>query len=209
MYVPQNFAETDVSVLHRLIRSHPLGAVITVTAAGLDANHIPLVLQPDAGPLGTLHGHVSRANTLWREASPAVDALIIFQGPEAYISPSWYPAKQEHGKVVPTWNYVVVHAHGRLRAIDDPAWVRAHVEQLTDTHESHRGVPWHVDDAPADFINPLIAGIVGLELEVTRLTGKWKVGQNRSVADREGAAAALEGAGTDAARAMAALVRGS
>ncbi len=209
MYVPSNFAETDVPVLHRLIRSHPLGAVVTMTAGGLDANHIPLVLQPDAGPLGTLHGHVSRANTLWREASPAVDALIIFQGPEAYISPSWYPAKQEHGKVVPTWNYVVVHAHGRLRAIDDPVWVRAHVEQLTHTHESPRSVPWRVDDAPADFINPLIKGIVGLELTVMRLTGKWKVGQNRSAADREGAAAALAGEGTDMARAMAALVRGS
>ncbi len=204
MYVPQHFDETDVSVLHQLVSSHPLGAVITMTAAGLDANHIPLVLHADPAPLGTLHGHVSRANPLWREASPSVDALIIFQGPEAYISPSWYPAKQEHGRVVPTWNYVVVHAHGRLRAIDDPAWVRAHVEQLTRTHEAHRDVPWQVTDAPADFINPLIKGIVGLELVMTRLTGKWKVGQNRSAADREGAAAALEREG---AGAMAALVR--
>ena len=205
MYVPQHFDETDVSVLHQLIRSHPLGAVITMTATGLDANHIPLVLQADPAPLGTLHGHVSRANPLWREASPSVDALIIFQGPEAYISPSWYPAKQEHGKVVPTWNYVVVHAHGRLRAIDDPAWVRAHVEQLTQTNEAHRNVPWHVTDAPPDFINPLIKGIVGLELTMTRLTGKWKVGQNRSAADRQGAAAALESEG---AGALAALMRG-
>jgi len=208
MYVPRHFEETDVSVLHRLIRSHPLGAVVTMTSAGLDANHIPLVPQPDPAPLGTLHGHVSRANTLWREASPSVDALIIFQGPDAYISPSWYPAKQEHGKVVPTWNYVVVHAHGRLRAIDDPAWVRAHVEQLTRTFEAHRSVPWQVTDAPADFIDSLVKGIVGLELVVTRLTGKWKVGQNRSAADREGAAAALESEGTGAARAMADLVRG-
>ena len=208
MYVPQQFDETDVTVMHRLIRSHPLGTVVTMTAAGLDANHIPIVLQPGPGPLGTLHGHVSRANPLWREASPSVDALIIFQGPEAYISPSWYPAKQEHGKVVPTWNYVVVHAHGRLRAIDDPAWVRAHVDQLTQTHEAHRRVPWQVTDAPADFIASLVKGIVGLELEVTRLTGKWKVGQNRSAADREGAATALESEGTGAARAMADLVRG-
>jgi transcriptional regulator len=205
MYVPAQFDETDVSVMHQLIRSHPLGAVITMTAAGLDANHIPLVLQADPPPLGTLHGHVSRANTLWREASRSVDALIIFQGPEAYISPSWYPAKQEHGKVVPTWNYVVVHAHGRLRAIDDPVWLRAHVEQLTQTHEAHRSMPWQVTDAPADFINPLIKGIVGLELTMTRLTGKWKVGQNRSVADREGAAGALEREGNAA---MAAFMRG-
>jgi transcriptional regulator len=208
MYVPQQFDETDVTVMHRLIRSHPLGTVVTMTAAGLDANHIPIVLQAGPGPLGTLHGHVSRANPLWREASPSVDALIIFQGPDAYISPSWYPAKQEHGKVVPTWNYVVVHAHGRLRAIDDPAWVRAHVEQLTQTHESHRSVPWQVTDAPADFIASLVKGIVGLELVVTRLTGKWKVGQNRSAADREGAATALESEGTGAARAMADLIRG-
>jgi transcriptional regulator len=206
MYVPSNFAETDVSVMHRLIQSHPLGTVVTMTADGLDANHIPLLLQADAGPLGTLHGHVSRANALWRDASPAVDALIIFQGPEAYISPSWYPAKQEHGKVVPTWNYVVVHAHGRLRAIDDPVWVRAHVEQLTRTHESHRSVPWQVTDAPANFIEPLVKGIVGLELTMTRLTGKWKVGQNRSTADRDGAAAGLVREG---ATGMAALVRGS
>jgi transcriptional regulator len=205
MYVPQHFQEPDIGVIHQLIRSHPLGAIVTLTPDGLDANHIPLIVQPEPAPLGTLHGHVSRANALWREASPSVDALIIFQGPEAYVSPSWYPAKQEHGKVVPTWNYVVVHAHGRLRAIDDPAWVRAHVEQLTAIHESHRSVPWQVTDAPADFIDPLIKGIVGLELTLTRLTGKWKVGQNRSAADREGAGAALENEG---AAAMAALMRG-
>lgn len=205
MYVPQQFHEPDIGVIHQLIRSHPLGAIVTVTPDGLDANHIPLILQPDPAPLGTLHGHVARGNTLWRDSSPSVDALVIFQGPEAYVSPSVYPSKAENPKVVPTWNYVVVHAHGRLRPVDDAAWLRTNIEQLTRSHESHRQVPWHVTDAPADFVDQLVKGIVGIEITITKLTGKWKVSQNRSQADRDGVVAGLTSEGAEA---MAGLVRG-
>jgi transcriptional regulator len=203
MYLPAHFEERDVSVIHRLIRAHPLGAVVTLTPDGLDANHIPLLVHADPLPFGTLHGHVARGNALWRQ--DGTEALVILQGPDAFISPSWYPTKQEHAKVVPTWNYAVVHAHGTLRAVDDPVWLRAHVDELTRTHESSQAVPWHVTDAPADFIDQTIKGIVGIEIQIARLVGKWKVSQNRSQADREGAADALTKQG--AAR-MAGLVRG-
>lgn len=203
MYLPSYFEEHDVDVMHALMRSHPLGTVVTVTPGGLDANHIPLLVYREPGPFGTLRGHVARGNSLWRQNGTRT--LVVFQGPEAFISPSWYPAKQEHGKVVPTWNYAVVHAHGTLRTIDDATWLRAHVEELTRTHESHRPLPWHITDAPADFIDQTIKGIVGIEMRIERLVGKWKVGQNRSDADREGAADALAKEGEVA---MANLVRG-
>lgn len=207
MYVPQHFEESDVTVIHRLMRAHPLGAVVTLSAGGLDANHIPFVLHHEPAPFGTLHGHVARPNAMWRSFSPAVDALVIFQGPEAFISPSWYPSKRETAKVVPTWNYAVVHAHGPLRVIDDPAWVRAHVEELTNGHESGRPAPWKVTDAPADYIDRLVGGIVGLEISITRLIGKWKVSQNRSESDRNGVIAALTREGNNMSAAMADLVR--
>jgi transcriptional regulator len=203
MYMPVHFEERDVAVMHRLMRAHPLAAVIAATPDGLDANHIPLLVHEGPGPFGTLHGHVARGNGLWRQGGAAV--LVIFQGPEAFISPSWYPAKQEHGKVVPTWNYAVVHAHGTLLVIDDAASLRAHVDELTRVHETGRDAPWHVTDAPAGFIDQTIKGIVGIEIRIERLIGKWKVGQNRSDADREGAAAALTREGSAA---MARLVRG-
>lgn len=207
MYLPRHFEETRVDVLHGLVRAHPLGALVTLGPDGLEANHIPFEIDPDPAPFGTLRGHVARANPVWRELSRGADALAIFQGPATYVSPSWYPSKQADGKVVPTWNYAVVHAYGSLRAIDDAAWLRAFVERLTHRHEAGRAAPWHVTDAPADYIDKMVTAIVGIELAVARLVGKWKTSQNRVARDRTGVAAGLEQDGSDAARAMAALVR--
>jgi transcriptional regulator len=153
-----------------------------------------------------LYGHVARANPIWREAVGQA-ALVIFQGPQLFVSPSWYPTKRETGRVVPTWNYIVVHAHGRLRIIDDRTWVRSHLEQLTDAHDQHRDVPWKVTDAPADYVDKMVSAVVGVEMPVERLIGKWKVSQNRSRPDREGVLEGLERDGTQTARVMADLVR--
>ena len=209
MYLPKHFEETRVEVLHELIHAHPLGALVTMTADGLDANHIPFEVDPSPAPFGTLRGHVARANPVWRDASRAVEALVIFQGPGTYISPSWYVTKKETAKVVPTWNYVVVHAHGALRAIDDREWLRAFVEKLTNRHETGRREPWKVTDAPADFIDKQLGAIVGIEVPMTRLIGKWKVSQNRPAADRDGVVQALRQDGDHAAAAMSDLVRQS
>ena len=211
MYLPAHFEETRTDVLHALIRSHPLGTLITLDAGGApQANPIPFLIEPGPGVHGTLRGHVARANPLWRETRGDVDALVVFQGAQSYISPGWYPAKAEHGKVVPTWNYVVVQARGRLRAIDDEAWVRALVTRLTDRFEAAQSRSWAVADAPADYIATMLRAIVGIEIELGSLVGKWKVSQNRSAADRKGVAAglaALAAQGNDAqAAAMAAEV---
>lgn len=219
MYIPEHFEETNVGVLHNLIREHPLGALVTVTSQGLDANHIPFLIHAEPVPYGTLHGHVARANPLWREHAheqpsenspvPAVNALVIFQGPQVFVSPSWYPTKQETGKVVPTWNYVVVHAHGRLRVIDDPVWVRSHLEELTSRHEGRRAVPWKVTDAPADYIDKMAGAVVGIEIPIARLVGKWKVSQNRPARDRDGVVQGLVREGSPEASTMADLVKNS
>jgi transcriptional regulator len=207
MYTPKHFEETRVEVLHGLIRTHPFGALVTMTAEGLDANHIPFEIDPDPAPFGTLRGHVARANPLWREVAPRAAALVIFQGPDTYVSPSWYPTKAETGKVVPTWNYAVVHAHGVPRFIDDRAWLRAFVEQLTTRHEAGRREPWKVTDAPADFIDAQVGAIIGVEVPITRLTGKWKVSQNRPAQDRAGAVEGLVREGGPSGAAMADLIR--
>ncbi len=207
MYLPKHFEETRIEVLHELIRSHPLGTLVTLASQGLDANHIPFEIDPSPAPFGTLRGHVARANPLWREPPRGVDALAIFQGPQAYVSPSWYPSKRETGKVVPTWNYAVVHAHGPLRIIDDRAWLRALVERLTRRHEAGRREPWQVTDAPPDFIEAQLAAIVGIEMPIARLAGKWKTSQNRSPRDRAGAAEGLAQDAGESAAAMADLVR--
>ena len=207
MYLPKHFEETDVTVLHQLVTSHPLGALVTMTSRGLDANHIPFLIQPQPAPCGTLHGHIARANPLSKDLDRDVDALVIFQGPHAFISPSWYPTKRETGAVVPTWNYVVVHAHGRVKTIDDPAWIRAHVEALTNRHEGSRPEPWKVTDAPADFVDRLAGALIGLEMPIGRLVGKWKVSQNRSPVDQDGVVEGLMREGSEAAAQMAELVR--
>jgi len=211
MYLPTHFEETRTDVLHALIRNHPLGTLVTLDAGGtLQANPIPFLVDPGPMAHGTLRGHVARANPLWRETRGDVDALVVFQGTQSYISPGWYPSKAEHGKVVPTFNYVVVQARGRLRAVDDTAWVRALVARLTDRFEATRPAPWGIDDAPADYIATMLRAIVGIEIELGSLVGKWKVSQNRNAADREGAVAglaALAAQGNDAqAAAMASEV---
>ena len=209
MYNPAHFRETRVPVLHGLIKRHPLAALVTLGADGLVANHIPMEIDPQPGPFGTLRGHVARANPVWRDAASHVEALAIFSGPQIYITPSWYPTKEVSGQVVPTWNYVVVHAHGPLRAIDDPAWLRDFVSRLTDRHEGQRATPWHVTDAPADFIERQLGAIVGLEIPVHRLEGKWKVSQNRAASDRDGVVAGLRESRDRASAAMADLVAGA
>lgn len=206
MYLPRHFEETDVKMLHQLVRAHPFGALVTLAASGLEANHVPFLLQADPPPYGTLHAHIARANPLWHDFARDVQALVIFQGPQTFVSPSWYPSKKETTKVVPTWNYAVVHARGHIRVIEDPAWLRAHVEGLTNRHEAERPAPWKVTDAPVDYIEKMIAAIVGLEIPVSQLVGKWKVSQNRLPRDREGVIEGLKRDGTDAAAAMASLV---
>lgn len=186
MYLPKHFAEERPEVLHELIRRRPLATLVTLSADGLVANSLPLLLVPEEGGRLFLRGHVARANPVWREGLPDVDVLALFQGDDAYISPSWYPAKAEHGRVVPTWNYVTVQARGRLRFIDDPAWLKDLLERLTREHEDQRAAPWRLSDAPVDYIEKMLAAVVGLELEVTQLVGKWKASQNQPVEAREG-----------------------
>ena len=204
MYLPSHFEESRPEVLHAFIRKYPLGLLVTHDASGLQADPIPFMLEPERGPHGTLIAHVARANPLWRESRTDIESMVVFQGPQAYISPAWYATKQETGKVVPTWNYVMVEARGRLRVFDDAAWVHALVTRLTDHHEGARTdaprTPWKVTDAPDDYIASMQRAIVGIEIELTALNGKWKVSQNRSPADRAGVAAGL------GERAMAALV---
>jgi transcriptional regulator len=192
MYLPKHFAEDDVAEMHALMRAHPLATLVSHGPDGLDANHIPLLLA-DAAPCGKLQGHVARANPLWKPGRVAGEVLVVFQGDECYISPSGYATKAEHGKVVPTWNYVAVHAYGDLRVIDDPDWILAQVSALTAANESALPQPWRVTDAPADYIEKMLGAIVGIEITITRLLGKWKVSQNQPPANQASLVAALAG----------------
>lgn len=192
MHIPKHFEETSIDAIRGLIRSHPLATLVTYSSDGLNANHIPLLYIDSLAPSGSLHGHLPRANPLGSREMGGVDALAIFQGPNAYISPTWYATKQETGKVVPTWNYTVVHAYGRLRIIDDPEWVRAQVETLTNEHERQFKEPWKVSDAPRSYTDRLIQGLVGVEIEITRLLGKKKASQNQPHANRVGVAEGLK-----------------
>jgi len=207
MYLPGHFEETRIDTLHQLIRARPLATIVTLGSAGLNANHIPFELSAEPAPLGTLRGHVARANPLWRDFSENIDALIIFHGPQAYVSPSWYPTKQATGEVVPTYNYIVVHAYGRLEIIDDPRWLRGLVTRLTERFEAARAEPWHVTDAPDGFIENQLRGIVGIEIVISKLLGKWKASQNRPVVDREGVVKGLSGSNDADSLALAELVR--
>ena len=206
MHIPKHFEETSIDVLHALIRARPLATLVTLSSGGLSANHIPLYLSAEPLPFGTLRGHVARANPVWTDYEQDVEALAVFHGPDAYITPSWYATKKETGKVVPTWNYAVVHAHGSLRVIDDPVWVRANIEALTNQHEEKFQKPWAVSDAPADFTERLIGSIVGIEIVITRLYGKWKVSQNQPPQNQAGVVQGLSVVGDGNASAMAALV---
>jgi transcriptional regulator len=201
MYLPAHFAESRPEVLREFIGANPFGLLVTQSrAGGVEANSIPFVLDDaDADSPGILRAHVARANPLWSSARDDVDSLVVFQGPHGYVSPAWYPSKAEHGKVVPTWNYVMVQGRGRLRAIDDTAWLRSFVTRLTERHERDRPAPWAVDDAPAAYIETMLGAIVGIEIVLSSLVGKWKVSQNRPAADRAGVAAGLLRERADAA----------
>ena len=207
MYIPAHNRESDVRVLHALIKAHPLGAWVTAADNELIVNHIPFLIDESRGDFGTLIGHVARPNPVWRHFSRTVPSVVIFQGAESYISPSWYPTKQETGKAVPTWNYVVVHAHGIPVLFDDRDRLLAHVTALTNTHEAAFKTPWQVSDAPAEFVEAMLKGIVGIEIPIASLVGKWKVSQNRPAADRRAVADVLQQQDDDSSRAMAALVR--
>lgn len=206
MYSPQHFEETRLDVLHDLIRSHPLGTLVILAGTELSANHIPFLIHSDEDGKGTLCGHVSRANPVWRQLGGTVEALAVFQGPQSYITPSWYPSKQTDGRAVPTWNYAVVHAYGSPRPVEDAQWLLQHVTQLTGAHEAGQTAPWQVSDAPKNYIEQMISGIVGIEMPISKLHGKWKVSQNRAHPDRLGVVAGLEAQATDRSRAMARLV---
>jgi transcriptional regulator len=207
MYQPSHFEETRIEVLHQLIRDNGLGTFVTLTANGLEANHIPFEIDPEPAPYGTLRAHVARNNPVWREFSKDVDALVVFQGAQAYISPSWYQTKQEDGKVVPTYNYMVVHAYGAMKVIEDAVWLRALVGRLTDRYESTQAAPWKVADAPNDYVEKMLSAIVGIEIPIGKLIGKWKVSQNRSAVDRAGVVTGLQELGDEKTTAMAAAVQ--
>jgi transcriptional regulator len=193
MYNPQHFREERIPVIHELIRSHSLATLVTMSPAGLMASHVPMLIDAQPEPFGTLRCHLARANPQWRDFSPDVAALAIFSGPQHYISPLWYETTAETGKVVPTWNYAIVHAYGPLQVTEDAEWLREMVTKLTDVHESGFTEPWKVEDAPPDYIAGQLKGIVGIEMPIARLEGKWKVSQNRPAQDRQGVVAGLQG----------------
>ncbi len=206
MYTPSSNEEHRLPVLREMMAAHPLAALVTLCESGLVGSHIPMVHEDDGSEFGVLRGHVARANTQWKDASTTTDALAIFAGAQHYISAGWYPGKFDHGKEVPTWNYVVVHATGRLRIVHDSEWLTTHLVSLTDRHEAQFATPWKVSDAPPEFVASLLKAIVGIELPIRRLEGKWKVSQNRSERDRDAVAEALGRANTPEAETMRALV---
>jgi len=207
MYVPPHYEESRPEMLHALIAKHPLGILVTHGSKGLDANHLPFEMETDSDSLGRLHTHVARANPIWRDIASGDEVLVVFRGPDAYISPNWYPSKHEHHRQVPTWNYVVTHAHGHVTVHDDERYLRGLVGRLTKRHEASQPRPWRMGDSSQAFIDEMIASIVGLEIAITRLTGKFKLNQNKEQRDVVGAARALKALGHDAiAEAMLAHV---
>jgi len=191
MYCPLKFVEKRLPILHKLIRNHSLGTWTCWVDNQLVVNHIPFVLDETVGEFGALFGHVAKANPIWKLINSDTESVVVFQGPQSYITPSWYPSKQEHGKVVPTWNYAVVHAHGQPETVKDKQWLLDHVTLLSDEQEASRQNPWQVSDAPEEFTENLANGIVGISIPITALDGRWKVSQNKSVADATGVVAGL------------------
>jgi transcriptional regulator len=208
MYIPNSFAERDRETLFAFMEAYPLATLVTTSETGLFATHLPLLVNRDSGPMGTLFGHIARANAHSRYvAAEGTQALVIFTGPDAYITPEWYRTKQETGRVVPTWNYIAVHVYGSVRLRDDASFLRPHLEALTRQHEGSRPTPWHVSDAPPDYIEQQLKAIVGVELEIDRLEGKWKMSQNRVAADIDGVIRGLGESEVAQDRAVAAIVR--
>ena len=208
MYIPTHFSEERLDILHQLIQAHPLGTLVTLEQDGMNANHLPFeIAAPSAdAPFGTLRAHIARGNPLWKNLDSTKEVLVVFQGPQAYITPSWYEEKKLSGKVVPTYNYAAVHAHGSLRVVDDAQWLLGLLHRLTDQHESKRASPWQVSDAPEDYLQKMLTAIIGIEIPLSRLSGKWKVSQNRPQQDRLNIAAGLREEDDQNKAAMAALV---
>jgi len=207
MYILPAFREDRIEALHELIRLHPLGLLTTAGASGLAATPLPFLAYPEEGANGTLRGHMARANPHWRELQDGAECLVVFMGPQGYVTPSWYPTKQETQKVVPTWNYVCVQAWGRPRIVEDAAWLRRQLDDLTHAREHARPAPWAVSDAPEDFISAQMQAIVGIEIPIERIEGKWKLSQNRVEADHAGVLAGLnDPKDPDENAAMAALM---
>lgn len=208
MYQPPHFREERLEIQHALIRAHPLGLLISSGEDGLLANPVPFLLDAEAAPKGVLRAHLARANRQWQALAAGQPALVVFQGVDTYITPSWYETKKETGKVVPTWNYAIVQVRGPVRVVEDREWLRRQITALTAEHESSRSEPWAVTDAPEDFVEAQLKGIIGIEMTIETIEGKWKVSQNRPAADRAGVAAALEAErDTSTVREMARLVR--
>jgi len=195
MYVPVHFEESRLEVLHELIIRHPMGILFTNGKSGLDANHVPFELRRDEGRQGVLHAHVARNNPVWQDVADGDEVLVVFRAADAYVSPQWYPSKHEFHKQVPTWNYMVAHAHGRITIRDDERYVRGVVARLTRIHEASQPVPWKMTDGPKDYIDAMLKAIVGLEIEITHLAGKSKLSQNKEVRDMRGAGEALKAQG--------------
>ncbi len=204
MYVPKHFEVTNVGVMHDLIRDYPLATLVTLSTNGLNANHIPFHILDSPKLYGTLQGHVSRSNPVLDDIKDELEALAIFHGPNAYITPSWYQTKQKTGKVVPTWNYAVVHAYGKLRIVDDSEWLLKQLNNLTDHNEAKFIEPWSVDDAPREFTEKIMASIIGIEMEITKLLGKWKVSQNQPM---ENQISVIQGLKSNQQQDMAGLVK--
>jgi transcriptional regulator len=207
VYLPSYFAETRLEPIAALIFAHPLAAVVHSGPTGLDANHVPLVFDAEAAAMGRLRGHFARANPVVRELAAGSEVLAIFQGPSHYLSPNWYPSKHAHGKDVPTWNYMIVHARGRIAWHEESTWLLELLNDLTDAQERHRAQPWRVSDAPGDYLDQMMRAIVGFEIGIDVLEGKWKLSQNRTAADRAGAIAGLSTEPGDAAAAIANAMR--
>jgi transcriptional regulator len=191
MYVPEHFKEDRLPVLHEAMQKIGFATLVTLGADGIEATHLPMLIEPDPQPFGTLCGHMARANPQWQRVDAGIEALAMFLGPNCYVTPSWYPEKQDTGKVVPTWNYLAVHAYGPITFFHDPDETRAHLGKLTAAHESMRSAPWAVTDGPADYIDRMVAGVVAFRLRIARLEGKWKMSQNRPERDQAGVRAGL------------------
>jgi len=195
MYVPAEFEETNIEIMHELIKQYPLGILLTHGQRGLDANHLPFELDAEVTELGVLHAHVARKNPVWQDVQDGDEVLVVFRAGDAYISPQWYPSKQEHHQQVPTWNYRVIHAYGKVKMRDDERYVRGVVARLTRTHEAKQAEPWKMSDAPKSYIEPMLKAIVGIEIEITKIQGKSKLGQNKEHRDIVGVANALSDTG--------------
>lgn len=206
MYISKHHQFNSRDAIYSLMESHPLGAWVCPTEEGLVANHLPFFLDHTRGPHGTLMGHVARANLIWRQLPLSAPSVVMFQGPQTYISPGWYPGKVAHGKVVPTWNYAVAHAHGIARVIEDRGWMLDMLNRLTDSQEVKQTLPWRIGDAPTDFIDQLLGAVVGIEISIDRLEGKLKASQDEELQDRYGTVNGLRSTLGDDPRAMAELV---